>query len=305
MSPEAPVASFSMRKQLAFTIVIVVSVLGSIETRWFEALDDDLRGGGAGADLYIPDAELFWRLRPGTAIEVPNAVYQTRTRPVTWNIQINEEGFRGPLPTATDDAAAGINYGVPGCTTFQGRRLLSEILSKRRPDFVVLTFGANDLESDVASDAAKAEAISPARFRLYSALSHLATARLFLRGADTRRSDPRAAVSLPRVSPAVYRQNLLAMARKLSPSRKQRSRRLPRTIRARSTCSPQRTPRTAASTPRSRPWVAHARRPSSVGTPACWKRCANASSATRNVNPGDLIFDWNLARSPGLAWSAC
>ncbi len=96
MSPEAPVASFSMRKQLAFTIVIVVSVLGSIETRWFEALDDDLRGGGAGADLYIPDAELFWRLRPGTAIEVPNSVYQTRTRPVTWNIQINEEGFRGP-----------------------------------------------------------------------------------------------------------------------------------------------------------------------------------------------------------------
>ena len=58
--------------------------------------------------------------------------------------------------------AAVVNYGVPGYTSFQGRRLLGELLARHRPDFVVLAFGANDLELDVASDAAKAEQHQPA-----------------------------------------------------------------------------------------------------------------------------------------------
>lgn len=277
MNREVSAANLSTRKQLVFAVVIVASLLGliegaariwlafasrpaaaldvasgAIETKWFDVLNEDLRGGGAGADLYVPDARLFWRLRPDTSARVVNAVYKTRTQPVTWNIRINEDGFRGP-PYPADEAgaspviaalgdsctfgfrvdedetypvqlqaflrsqgmgrAAVVNHGVPGYTTFQGNRLLGEILSRQRPDFVILAFGANDLEADVYSDAAKAETISPARLRLYGALTHLATARLFLRGAQSRRTDPHLSTLTPRVSPDEFRQNLLAMIR--------------------------------------------------------------------------------------------
>ena len=109
-------------------------------------------------------------------------------------------------------SAAVVNHGVPGYTSFQGRRLLAEILSRHRPDFVILAFGANDLELDVASDTAKAERIGPVRLRLYSALTHLATARLFLRRSDAR-TDPDRTPQSPRVSPAEFRENLHAMIR--------------------------------------------------------------------------------------------
>jgi len=224
---------------------------GQVETAWIEILEQDLKAQGQAQELYLPDAELFWRLRPDTSLEVENRVYQTRTRPVTWRIRINPEGQRGaPPPRAEEQAspviaalgdsctfgfrvdedetypallqaslrdhgmprAAVVNHGVPGYTSFQGRRLLAEILSRDRPDFVALAFGANDLELDVASDAAKAERISPARLRLYSALTHLATARLFLRRPDERTLPDRTPRST-RVSPAEFRENLLAMIR--------------------------------------------------------------------------------------------
>ena len=198
--------------------------------------------------MYEPDAELFWRLRPGTSLEVENQVYKTRTRPRTWRIEINPEGQRGPAPPGPEASpliaalgdsctfgfrvsegetypallqadlrehgmprAAVLNYGVPGYTSFQGRRLLAELLSRRRPDWVLLAFGANDLELDVASDAAKAERISPLRLRLYTALSHLATARLLQRRPDPRRTDPDRPAATARVSPAEFRENLSAM----------------------------------------------------------------------------------------------
>ena len=225
---------------------------GSIETAWLEILEQDLESNLEAPGLYLPDAELFWRLRPDTSLEVENRVYQTRTRPVTWRIRINPEGQRGAsYPRAEEQAspviatlgdsctfgfrvdedetyptllqaqlrgrgmprAAVVNYGVPGYTTFQGRRLLREILSRQRPDVVVLAFGANDLELDIASDAVKAERISPVRLRLYSALTHLATARLFLRRPDDRRTDPDGATQSTRVPPVEFRENLLEMIR--------------------------------------------------------------------------------------------
>ena len=70
---------------------------GSIETAWFEILERDLTTDRDAPGLYLPDAELFWRLRPDTALEVENLVYRTRTRPVTWRIRINPEGQRGAV----------------------------------------------------------------------------------------------------------------------------------------------------------------------------------------------------------------
>jgi lysophospholipase L1-like esterase len=223
---------------------------GSIQTAWFDILEQDLTGAAAPR-LYQPDGKLFWRLRPGTELEVENQVYRTRGRPVTWRIQINAEGQRGgppprpeaaaPLIVALGDSctfgfrvgedetypaqleaslrehgmprAAVMNYGVPGYTSFQGRRLLGEVLARHRPDFVLIAFGANDLERDVASDAAKAERISPWRLWLYTALRHLATARLLQHQPDGARTDPQPPAQATRVSPAEFRENLIAMVR--------------------------------------------------------------------------------------------
>ena len=107
----------------------------------------------------------------GTRLEVENQVYQTRTRPRTWRIEINAEGQRGAPPPGVEKAsplvialgdsctfgfrvsegetypaqlqselrehgmprAAVLNYGVPGYTSFQGRRLLTDVLSRSRP----------------------------------------------------------------------------------------------------------------------------------------------------------------------------
>lgn len=270
-------ANVSLRRQVSFAIALVAAGLlliegaarlwlaltapppaaidarsGAIETAWLDILDRDLEAGAGVPGLYLPDAELFWRLRPDTALEVENRVYQLRTGPATWRIRIGPQGQRGrafpgageqasPVIVALGDSctfgfrvgedetypaqlqqrlreqglprAAVVNYGVPGYTSFQGRRLLTGILARRRPDFVVLGFGANDLELDVSSDAAKAERISPVRLRLYTALSQLATARLFLPRQDARRTEPDRPAQSTRVSPAEFRENLLAMIR--------------------------------------------------------------------------------------------
>ncbi len=273
---DGALAGVSLRKQVSFAILLFAAGLllieaaarvwlalssrplaaidlrsGSIETAWFDILEQDLKTDGQVPSLYLPDPELFWRLRPDTALEVENRVYKTRTRPVTWRIEINAEGQRGaPHPRADESSpviaalgdsctfgfrvgedetypallqtslrehgmprAAVINYGVPGYTSFQGRRVLGKLLARHRPDFVVLAFGANDLELDVASDAAKAERISPLRLRLYTALNHLATARLLGRWEGARRTEPERPAQSTRVSPAEFRENLLAMIR--------------------------------------------------------------------------------------------
>jgi lysophospholipase L1-like esterase len=273
---DGALANLSLRKQVGFAIVLIAGGLllieaaarvwlalsassraaqdvrtGALETAWLDILEQDLETDAAAPRLYQPDASLFWRLRPGARLEVENQVYQTRTRPQTWRIEIDAEGRRGapgagsesasPLVAALGDSctfgfrvsegetypaqleadlrahgmprAAVLNYGVPGYTSFQGRRLLMEVLGRRRPDFVLLAFGANDLELDVASDAVKAERISPLRLRVYTTLSRLAMARLLQRRPDANRTDPERAAATRRVSPEEFRENLLAMIR--------------------------------------------------------------------------------------------
>jgi lysophospholipase L1-like esterase len=270
---ETTLATVSLRRQVAFALLLVAGGLllieaaarvwlalasqpraattPGVETAWFEILEQDLSTDAQAPRLYQPDAELFWRLRPDTSLEVENRVYKTRTRPATWRIEINAEGQRGaPFPPAgaaspliaalgdsctfgfrvgEDDTypallqanlrergmprAAVLNYGVPGYTSFQGRRLLGQLLARQRPDTVILAFGANDLERDVASDAAKAERLSPLRLRIYTALNHLAIARLLGRREQTQRRQPDRPAQTTRVSPGEFRENLLTMVR--------------------------------------------------------------------------------------------
>jgi len=228
---------------------------GALETSWLATLEDDLAPERPGVRLYRPDLELFWSLRPGTEASVVNQVYEMKGEPVRWRIRINDDGHRGPAypdPQAGAEpviAALGdsvtfgfrvndeetfpaqlerylqshgrprarvVNYGVPGYTSFQGRRLLARILAEHDPDIVLLAFGANDLESDRYSDAEKAARIDPFRIRvakwLDQWLEHLAIARLIRATFEGERTAPAAgAQGATRVSQAEYRDNITAM----------------------------------------------------------------------------------------------
>lgn len=111
--------------------------------------------------VFRPDAELFWRMRPGSIFDAEAPV------------PINALGYRGPVPDAVrsagrirvavlgDSVAFGastawpellaarldaevLNFGVPGYTVVQGERQYGIDVAALRPDVVVLAYGWND-----------------------------------------------------------------------------------------------------------------------------------------------------------------
>ncbi len=221
---------------------------GAVGTRWFELLVEDV-GADAGADLYLPDPDLLWTLRPDFDAELENVGYGTGGDPVTWRVTIDADGRRrtpgstgdGPRIVCVGDsvtfgfrvgdeapfaarlpaalAARGragatvVNLGVPGYSSFQGRRLLERTLEELRPDVVLIAFGANDLEADVRSDAEKAAANATLAGRAARLVSGLALTRLLRGRPSADRTAPDAAPTARRVAPEETLENLRAMVR--------------------------------------------------------------------------------------------
>ncbi len=116
-------------------------------------------------NVFLPDAELLWKMRPGFD-------FGEGFEP------LNGRGFRGPMP---DEGAGGFrvacigdsvtfggtdatypalleeelerrlgrpvtvyNFGVPGYSSWQGRKLLPRVLEEYQPHAVVVLFGWND-----------------------------------------------------------------------------------------------------------------------------------------------------------------
>lgn len=213
--------------------------------------DLDLQDARTAAELYQQDAELFWTLTPNTSLQPENIVYVTRDKePIRWSLEINASGHRGPrYPDSSEitdpviacfgdsctfgyrvndhetypvqlesylqehgrQGARVVNFGVPGYTTFQGKRRLAQVLDRHSPDIVILAFGANDHEQDIYSDREKAERIHPAGISVSRALDHVAMAKVFS-GLIQYQAEPAYSRNLPaRVSEKDYRDNLQAM----------------------------------------------------------------------------------------------
>ena len=224
-----------------------------LDTSWLEVLAADLDAPENAAQLYATDPELFWRLRPGAELAPVNVVYETRDEPVRWRVTVDRRGRRGPAAEPggaprvvalgdsctfgyrvdDDDTypaqlrtilrergqprAEVVNYGVPGYSSYQGRRLLDRVLAGDRPDVVVLGFGANDRETDRWSDAEKAGRLTALRVRTAQLLDRAAIARLLRRALDDGEGEPSdpgvgaAGAAKPRVSLTEYEANLRAM----------------------------------------------------------------------------------------------
>jgi lysophospholipase L1-like esterase len=114
-------------------------------------------------DVFRPDPDLFWRMRPGSTFDAEAPV------------PINALGYRGPVPTTSpsdgpkrvvvmgDSVAFGastsfpellaqqlgsrfevLNFGVPGYTIVQGLRQFESDVAKLKPDVVIIAYGWND-----------------------------------------------------------------------------------------------------------------------------------------------------------------
>ena len=223
----------------------------SEQDRLVQTMRSDLESAEQGQQLYATDEQLFWKLRPNVQLDVRNNVYQTTGEPIRWKIETNAAGFRGPwlaevreqaepLVVCLGDSctfgfrvgqeetypsqlqaylrahglprAVVLNCGVPGYSSFQGARVAQQVLPRVRPDFVVIAFGANDLEPALWTDLQRSGQSVQLPGSLAGLRSRLAVARLFDRLFRSQRVAPDASIpSQRRVGDEQYAANLLAM----------------------------------------------------------------------------------------------
>ena len=223
----------------------------SEQQRLVQTMRSDLESAEQGQQLYATDEQLFWKLRPNVQLDVRNNVYQMTGEPMRWKIETNAAGFRGPwlaedrnqaepLVVCLGDSctfgfrvgqeqtypsqlqaylraqglprAVVLNCGVPGYSSFQGARVAQQVLSRVRPDFVVMAFGANDLEPALWTDLQRSGQNVQLPGALSRLRSRLGVARLFDRLFRSQRVAPDASIpSQRRVGEEQYAANLLAM----------------------------------------------------------------------------------------------
>ncbi len=226
--------------------------VGTENDRLVQTMRGDLENEQQGQQLYATDPQLFWKLQPQVQLRVRNNVYQMTGEPVYWTIQTNREGFRGvsvppggapaaPLVLCLGDSctfgfrvdqeqtypnqlqaylrsqglpgAVVLNCGVPGYSSFQGARLARQLLSQVRPDFVVIAFGANDLEQALRSDQQRGELTGQVPGMISGLRSRLAVARLYDRLFRSQRVAPEvnSQAMFRRVNQQEYESNLSSM----------------------------------------------------------------------------------------------
>lgn len=193
-------------------------------------------------DLLEPDAELFWRLRPGLEARAEGHVGQDE---VAFSVSTDEEGLRRvPVPEnargrvlflgdsctfglGVDDKAtvpalvqrhlggvACLNGGCIGYSAYQGRKLLESRGPDWKADVVVITFGVNgDLVWDGLGDPEHDRRLTAERERWVNRSGFLRLARRLL-GGDRPSATPVAEdeePKRPRLDDAEYETAIRAM----------------------------------------------------------------------------------------------
>ncbi len=187
---------------------------------------------------WIPDARLFWRLRPEPGeinqMGLRGADFE-RARPagerrvlllgdsVTFGVCVEPEDSYGAIleellnASETGDRWRVINAGVPGYTSLQGRRYLTELLALE-PELLVVYFGANDYsirggisDSELWVPIGRSLADTCTDWRRSYAIELVRSLGPVLRAAPSGSSGVGGDAFRPRVPPAEFSANLRAM----------------------------------------------------------------------------------------------
>jgi lysophospholipase L1-like esterase len=202
-------------------------------------------------DLFQPDSELFWRLRPGSDFgDLVAELYDGE--PETSSLRINTAGYRGPVASAEradgslrvavlgDSVAFGfgseawpeilerrlasrlpgrkvevLNFGVPGYAVVQGARQLDSDVAGLTPDVVVIAYGWNDhwlAKGGLPDIERRLPSAAVAQMRLAVARIRIVQAAHYLL---SRAVPPRATdPEERRVSPETFQESLTRMMRR-------------------------------------------------------------------------------------------
>ncbi len=195
------------------------------------------------ANFHVPDPVVLWRMRPhvhlpwgkgemtgtwGFRHGDPRPLRQGGLRVLSmgdstcfgWGVLGNETYSAlledALLPHYGSDGVQVINAGVPGYTTWQGKRRLAELLPLLRPKVVITYFGTNDMAAAMMEDEERGRVLVLQQLlrgsALYNAL--LAGFRRVITPPHIDAADPRQMVALydhPRVTPEDFEKNIKEM----------------------------------------------------------------------------------------------
>jgi lysophospholipase L1-like esterase len=174
------VENLTPEKKAFFSVLWILLTLAALEI-CFRLLPEPPRAYGSRLiynpeldfpKFYLKDEKLFWRLRPNQHIRsgfVVSGEYRTNSRgfrdrefaskpnegkkrilclgnSVTFGWRVAEkEAYPQALQKLLSDEYEVYNCAQTGYTSFQGRRLLGELLQRYQPDFVTIAYIWNDL----------------------------------------------------------------------------------------------------------------------------------------------------------------
>jgi lysophospholipase L1-like esterase len=233
-------------KKVLFSILWIFIALAAFEL-FFRLLPEPPRESGyrsvynpelAFPKFYLKDAKLFWRLRPNLHVEsdfVVSGEYRTNSEgfrdrefsenpsekprllclgtSVTfgWGVR-QEESFPQVLQQENPEWEV-YNCGQTGYSSFQGKRLLNELLPKHRPQAVVLEFIWNDLLPAFGGRSDSSQKMQPSGvLALQNVLARLAGYRWGRYGLLGFLIPPQERSDVSRVSLTEYAANLQEMA---------------------------------------------------------------------------------------------
>ncbi|MCI0329493.1 MAG: GDSL-type esterase/lipase family protein [candidate division Zixibacteria bacterium] len=240
-------ADLTPRKKILFSILLVFFSL-SVAELFFRLLPEPPRPPSFRLiynpemdfpKFYLKDKNLFWRLRPNQNIKSDFVVagsYRTNSggfrdrefsenRPsskrrilclgnsITFGWQVAEErAYPQVLQKLLPDRYEVYNCAQTGYTTFQGKRLLNELLQKYRPQVVSVAYIWNDLLPAANGVADSEQKMPPQRvLALQNFLARLAACRWGRYFSLRIFSSPAKTSGLPRVPQKEYRANFEEM----------------------------------------------------------------------------------------------
>lgn len=236
-------SGLSKTKRALFALAAVVIVLGVMEgalriagfryQRTMSYMEFNFPEPHTLHKIFTPDQELLWKMRPGYRMGegfpplnrqgFRGADFEQRKGEGMFRVaclgdSVTFGGVEATFPELLEEhleeglgmPVEVMNFGVPGYSSFQGRKLAEEVLEKYRPDAVVVLFGWNDHWLAKGYSDHRQRTDPPAAGRLLETAGRSRVYQLISRAAAAFASDEERPLVL-RVPPDNFKANISAI----------------------------------------------------------------------------------------------